>query len=319
MVEIQLSTRAVRYQRPNSASAAWAGRLGLFAVLLLLFGVAGHRFSMLETENFVAIALLAVTAALLALVLGIVGLWRLWKVGARGGRASFWGILLALVPLLPFAFAAERYIDRPRLNDVTTDLANPPAFLKPPAEPNGWLSQVVEQIPAVSPATQQTAYPELTGRRYEGAIDRVSAAVLAVLEARGIAIVATEGVELRQPEPEPEPVPETSTGERPGEEAAGLSPPDILNPPLPIPAPRAALPAAPVVRPSRMVIQAEAASPVLAIESDVVIRLIEEEETTRVDMRAATRHAGHDLGLNAWTIERFLTALDAELLGVAAD
>jgi hypothetical protein len=53
------------------------------------------------------------------------------------------------------------------------------------------------------------------------------------------------------------------------------------------------------------------------MESDISIRLIEEIETTYVDMRSVSRFGPHDFGIDAEIISRFLTALDAELLGIS--
>ena len=55
----------------------------------------------------------------------------------------------------------------------------------------------------------------------------------------------------------------------------------------------------------------------LGIPLDILVRLSEEEETTFVDMRSATRDGDHDLGLNASVIRTFLHDLDVRLLGIA--
>ncbi|MNL88500.1 hypothetical protein D3C87_2182490 [compost metagenome] len=50
-----------------------------------------------------------------------------------------------------------------------------------------------------------------------------------------------------------------------------------------------------------------------------MIRLREEAETTLVDVRVAARYGPRDLGIGADIAQHFLTALDAELLGIAGD
>ena len=50
-----------------------------------------------------------------------------------------------------------------------------------------------------------------------------------------------------------------------------------------------------------------------------MIRLREEAETTLVDVRVASRDGDRDLGAGVAYIERYLRALDAELLGIAGD
>lgn len=310
---------AVRYERPYSHSAAWSRRLGLFALLLFAVAALGHRVGTMETASLIGVTFVAVVLAAFALVLAIAGLASLWIYAAKGGRAAFWGLILSLVLLVPFAVAVERYFDLPRLHDVSTDLVDPPRFLDPPVAgelPGLWTAAAPPSGPL-----QQKAYPELAGRRYEGAIDRVLAAVRTVAEQEGIAITDADGADLRardeveREEAELPDTPELAEG------AVPASPPDpaTLVPPIPVPAPRQPGLVAKPAEPARVVLQGEAASTLLALRSDVVIRLIEAEETTRVDMRAVSGFGDHDLGINATLIRHFLARLDAELLGVAGE
>ena len=64
-------------------------------------------------------------------------------------------------------------------------------------------------------------------------------------------------------------------------------------------------------------VEAVATSFLFGFESDVVIRLIEEEDGTLVDMRATSRWGAHDLGSNASRVNAFLTDLDAALQGLS--
>ncbi|MCO5147637.1 MAG: DUF1499 domain-containing protein [Aquamicrobium sp.] len=60
-------------------------------------------------------------------------------------------------------------------------------------------------------------------------------------------------------------------------------------------------------------IEMEAPSLLLRFPADAVLRLTDEEETTFVDMRMASRYGPHDLGSNARRINGFMAALAAEL------
>lgn len=62
-----------------------------------------------------------------------------------------------------------------------------------------------------------------------------------------------------------------------------------------------------------ILIEMEAPSFLLRFPADAVVRLIDEEETTFVDMRIAARYGPHDLGASARRIGAFMTALEAEL------
>lgn len=64
-----------------------------------------------------------------------------------------------------------------------------------------------------------------------------------------------------------------------------------------------------------------AGSPVVGFPSDVAIRLIEEDASTYVDMRSASRYGRHDFGDNARRIEGFLGEMDKQVqlqAGIAA-
>ncbi len=64
-------------------------------------------------------------------------------------------------------------------------------------------------------------------------------------------------------------------------------------------------------------IEARAATPLLALPADVVIRIIADDNGTLVDMRSASRIGAHDLGDDARRISGFLADLDTALQGVA--
>lgn len=56
-----------------------------------------------------------------------------------------------------------------------------------------------------------------------------------------------------------------------------------------------------------------AVSPILGFPADVAIRLIEEDGSTYVDMRSASRYGRHDLGENARRIADFLEEMDSQV------
>ena len=64
-------------------------------------------------------------------------------------------------------------------------------------------------------------------------------------------------------------------------------------------------------------IEAVARTFILALPSDVVIRLVDDGDSTFVDMRSASRYGRHDLGDNAERITGFLAELDQEIANQA--
>ena len=64
-------------------------------------------------------------------------------------------------------------------------------------------------------------------------------------------------------------------------------------------------------------VEAEARTWLLGLPADVAIRLTDEETSTYVDMRSASRYGAHDLGQNASRVVAFLARLDAEMAALA--
>jgi hypothetical protein len=297
--------------RPNSTAASWSRRLGRFAVLLALMALVLHRVGTLEMPNAIAAVLLSAVIAVFVLGLSIIGFFMLWHIGAKGGHASFSGMVMALIILIPVGLAASRFVLLPRIHDVTTDIADPPQWLEPPRISPSWIPRSDGEDPAKR-RLQAGAYAQVTGRRYEGAIDRVLLAVQAVAQERKWTPVANIGVEALVDGLEPNPA-----GDDQQDEAANSNgEADPARAPLPAPRPDIENePLAPL--PTFAVIQYRARTLVLGIPQDILVRLSEEEQTTFVDMRAATRDGDHDLGLNAELIRAFLQDLDVRLLGIA--
>ncbi|SOE17633.1 uncharacterized protein DUF1499 [Hoeflea halophila] len=300
-----------RPERPRSIAAAWSRRLGRFAVLLALVAVILHRVGMLELPNTVAAVLLATVLATIVLGLSVIGFFMLWHIGAKGGHASFSGMVMALIILIPVGLAASRFVLLPPIHDIATDVKNPPEWLEKPEFEPSWIPRADGTRPEAR--QQQTeAYPQITGRRYEGAIDRVLLAVQTVARDRKWTQVANVGVEALADGLEPN----TDDAEKREEARSSSGEADPARAPLPAPRPDVEdLALAPI--PNFAVIQYRTRTLVLGIPQDVLIRLSEEEQTTFVDMRAATRDGDHDFGINAALIRGFLRDLDLQLLGIA--
>lgn len=259
--------RKLRYQRRQSRSAIWALRFGVFAAVLSALGLVLHRFGKLETPDFVLVAALGGALAILALLCAAKGLRNLWVNGDKGGARSFWGSFLAFAVLLPLCFAGALWYDSPQLYDLTTDFETPPQFP----------STMPPRLPRMNPLSadvggdmlgQMSAYPDVMGRRYPAAPDRVAQGVENTLVAFGWTQISRD---------------------------------------IPSPEQNA----------TRFV--ATAHSMFLGLKSDVVIRLLDEGETTYVDMRSLSRYGKRDMGLNAAFITDFLSALEGEVNKAPAD
>ncbi|ARM87353.1 hypothetical protein RHEC894_CH01012 [Rhizobium sp. CIAT894] len=298
---------AIRFDRPVSGAARFSRLLGAFSLVLALAVLVAHRFGGLATPYLVLLLIAAAGCGLLAAMLAAVGLRSLWVSGAEGGLAALAALIYAAFPLALGALATERYMTLPDIYDVSTDPASAPDWLSPPKSDQIWLKR--NPVTPEDREQQMAAYPELTGRRYEGALDRVLEAVRKVAKQSGFTIVKTSGTTEPDRAPEDEPAKPGS-----GDDAVADAPGII---PVPTPRPYDDDVAKLIRGANGVTLQATNRTLILGLRFDILIRLREEAETTFVDIRVASRYGQHDLGFSAAIAGDYLKALDAELLGIA--
>ncbi|MBX4993885.1 hypothetical protein ABID08_005410 [Rhizobium binae] len=298
---------AIRYDRPVSSAARFSRLLGAFSLVLALAVLIAHRFGGLATPYLVLLLIVAAGCALLAALLAAIGLRSLWVSGAEGGLAALAALIYAAFPLGIGAFAAERYLTLPDIYDVSTDPVAAPDWLSIPKADQIWLKRNL--VTPEDREKQISAYPELSGRRYEGALDRVLEAVRKVAKQSGFTIVKSSGTGEADGGLEDRPA-NSASGDDAVTDAPGL---------IPVPTPRPYDDdVAKLIRGANGVtLQATTRTLILGLRFDMLIRLREEAETTFVDIRVASRYGQHDLGFSAEVAGDYLKALDAELLGIA--
>ena len=310
--------------RRNSRAAIWCQRLAVFCVPYLLIVVLGHRSGAIETPATLWLLGLAAALLVLSVALGLIGFHDLWTRGDRGGMRSLRGLVLAGLMLAPFAWSGLLAFTLPPIHDVSTDLTDPPDFEAAEVDRDA----AANPIRAPDGALQLAAYPTLAARRYTGDIDLVARAVFELVSERDWTVLA----EASEDRVDPIDVEDSAATARPVLADNGA--------PLRVPVPRtrpdpAAADVAPEIGTTRVAagersgdlsqvrardeaderyVEALAASPVLGLPADVVIRLTEVDDVTIVDMRSASRYGAHDLGDNARRIEAFMNDLD-EVLG----
>jgi hypothetical protein len=296
---------AIEYVRPVSYAAFWARRIALFALMLMLASWIATRFGPVLEVHFLALYLAACGLAALALLLAFIGLINLWRVGAEGGKSSIAAVLLAVPVLLPGAYAGFLYKTHAQIYEVTSDLADPPAWVKPPDYDQLWLGPRPPADTAMREA-QYIAYPGLITHRYDASLDRVVKAVRDAAADRRIKFVE-------------ENVP-TAIREREEEEAQ----PEVLGG-IPVPRRRpnniivvpGATPAKPQV--AVAIFQGTVNDRITGFPYDVIIRAREAGDATLADIRVAARYGRVDLGFSAHIADAFLKALDDAMLGSADD
>jgi hypothetical protein len=118
----RLPPEPVPIYAPLSRWLGWAAiGLGMLSILAIRFGGVPHRNGLMLLGIAILLAVLAIVAALIAFA-------AIWNRGSAGTSLAAKGLLLATMLLASPAYFAVAAIRLPVLNDVVTDIADPPSF-----------------------------------------------------------------------------------------------------------------------------------------------------------------------------------------------
>jgi uncharacterized protein (DUF1499 family) len=143
---------------PRVRSARWSSRLAVFSVSLLLVTLALHRLT-LPTPLAINLFAVGLAGAGLAGLIGLGALARIWFTGQPGAGSAALGVVLGLTAIAGPGIFYLAHRDRPWINDVSTDTANPPAFVALAQRPQG--ANPVAYPGAPFAEQQAKAYPDL--------------------------------------------------------------------------------------------------------------------------------------------------------------
>ncbi len=322
-----IDERLARIERPRSNAGVWCKRLSFFAIPYFVIVVLAHRTGNIETIPVFWMLGVGVLILVAALALGIRGFLDLWNNGHEAGLNSAQGMFIAVLLILPFLYFGGKSLLLPPLYDISTDLEDAPAYDTVLELRNDNMNGI-EAPSDQARDLQLRAYPKISARRYPLGEARVFKAVVELIGEKDWTILTTNSEQGKAP------IDDEGSGlvAKPTKGSDGL--PLRLTLPNYRPAKRIQ------VTPSTETFESEQISPVgragddsddaqqeryveavassflFGFESDVVIRLIEEEEGTLVDMRSSSRWGPHDLGANASIIIDFMSELDTTLQGL---
>jgi uncharacterized protein (DUF1499 family) len=171
--------KEVPVQSPSRVASA-ARLAGLAGVALFALGPLAIQLGLASPFAGFLVFVGGLFAGLAALVLGVAGLLATRAASARAGRPSATtGLLLGALIVACVAVAVSPGRGLPRINDITTDPADPPAFSDPARAYPG------EEFARA----QRAAYPDLAPIRIAAAPDAAFAAARAAAADLGWAIV----------------------------------------------------------------------------------------------------------------------------------
>ena len=185
MEEVKTSTRALLVS-------------AVILLIILVTGPLGYKFSMVPLQPSLVSLLIAVAGGALVFLIGLVYLVIAMRSDlGRNRNLVLVSMILGLIPVGIIGPQMAAAGDVPPIHDITTDTANPPAFVAivPLREnaPNGYEYGVTEAWPAEKlGATTMEAYPDLkpieSDLSVADAVDRTEDA----LRAMGLEIVAVD-------------------------------------------------------------------------------------------------------------------------------
>jgi hypothetical protein len=248
--------------QPPSVLARWASRLALFFAVVLPIAVFLHRLFGLPTPVALNIAAACFAGAAIVLVMSLVAGLDIWVTGRQGAARIVVATLVACMLLaIPagLAITSRKY---PMINDITTDMKDPPDISDTEIARGPGSNPVA--YPADRFATlQQTNYPDIKTL----VVPRSSE------ETFELVLQAIAKLKLR------------STYEAPPDEEPGA--PGIV--------------------------ELVDRTTVIGFADDVAVRIVGDENSSRVDVRSASRFGKSDFGRNAERIRSILKEIGNRL------
>jgi uncharacterized protein (DUF1499 family) len=114
--------------QPPSFLATWTSRIAVFGVVAAVATAGLHRLGLLPTPVAMTIAYTIIACAALSLVMAFVAGLDIWVTGRQGAARVFFGAIVALGLLALPAGVWAMSLRYPQLNDISTDLNEPPEF-----------------------------------------------------------------------------------------------------------------------------------------------------------------------------------------------
>jgi uncharacterized protein (DUF1499 family) len=153
--------RRLIIEEPVSRAALWSSRIAWFALAVTLIALAFTRFRVVEAVPGLVALAAGLLLALAAVAFALLAFLRIWMEGRRGVASAVKGLLLALVILAYPGWFAVKAVTLPPLNDVSTDVDDPPAFSRARAALEARGGRVPPEVPVDLRRLQREAYPDI--------------------------------------------------------------------------------------------------------------------------------------------------------------
>ncbi len=289
--------RRLTLEEPYSQAAVWSRRLAVFAILLAMMGALLIRTAVVEVTAGLTVFGVAILLACIALLLACAGMAVIWRTGRKGMSYVIWAVFLAIILLAYPSWLALTAMRTPLINDISTDVNNPPAFSANDAAVRTRSGRTPPPITETTRSEQQRAYPDIQPIVIDVDVKEGYILVRDAVRALGWRIIE-----------EANPVTREDVAAR---SAPPVQPPVLRRGGAPVPPARPAAPQPREPRDGR--IDAVDRSLIMGFPDDITLRIRSLPDQTRIDIRSASRYGRHDFGANAKRIRRFATELQTQL------
>lgn len=191
--------RRLIIEEPISAAALWARRLALFAAALALLDMILTRAGYIDVPATLALMGASILCDCTALLFSGTAAVIIWQTGRRGmGRmvgALFIGLCVLAYPL----YLASKAVFLPQINDVSTDLINPPLFSTSAHAKLLREGRVYEETSLAWRDSQRRAYPDLQPIVIDVESDEAFQLVQKAIVARGWRIIEQSAPNKQRP------------------------------------------------------------------------------------------------------------------------
>jgi len=175
-------------KEPVSRLAIWARRCALFSLASTVIVILIVRAGLIEIDPSLAALAGALGFSGIAIVLALAAFVVIWREGIEGLGPALLAVVIGTGLLAYPAYQAVNLLRTPAINDVTTDMGDPPRFdVLAKLRPRG----TVDYPGAIVAARQKAAYPEIETLQVSAPVQIAYEAAISVVSKRKCNIILT--------------------------------------------------------------------------------------------------------------------------------
>jgi uncharacterized protein (DUF1499 family) len=153
--------RRLIIEEPVSRPAKWSPIVAWFALAVTVIAALMIRLGRVDYAAGFAALGTGLALALVAVLLSILAFIRIWQEGRRGLGSAAKGLVLAILILAYPGWFAVKAVTLPKINDITTDTDNPPAFSRSHTALEARGGRVPPDVPPEVREAQREAYQQI--------------------------------------------------------------------------------------------------------------------------------------------------------------